>query len=74
MTVFDWLIWGGAALTLAGLIGIVWCIIAVTRAKRAGLEGEAFQARMRGVVAVNMGALFLSMLGLMGVVAGLMLR
>lgn len=74
MSVFDWLIWGGAALTLAGLGGIIWCILTVTRTRRAGLEGEAFAARMRSVVAVNMGALFLSMLGLILIVAGLMLR
>ena len=35
MTIHDILIWGGAVLTALGLGGIVWCITAVARAKRA---------------------------------------
>lgn len=73
MTVFDLVIWGGAALTAAGLAGIVWCIVAVTRAKRARLDDAAMRARMGRVVAVNMAALAASMLGLMAVVLGIML-
>ncbi|MBV0890384.1 hypothetical protein KTN05_00775 [Paracoccus sp. Z118] len=73
MTVFDLLIWGGALLTLAGLLGIVWCIVTVGRAKRAKLEDGAMRARMQKVVAVNMGALGASMIGLMAVVLGVML-
>ncbi|MDO5528161.1 MAG: hypothetical protein Q4F71_02055 [Paracoccus sp. (in: a-proteobacteria)] len=74
MDVFNLLIWGGALLTLIGLAGIIWCIVLVARARRAGLEAEAFHERMKSVVALNMGALFLSMLGLIAVVMGLMLR
>ncbi|WP_134726117.1 hypothetical protein [Paracoccus luteus] len=73
MTVFDLVIWGGAALTAAGLAGIVWCIVAVARAKRARLDDAAMRARMGRVVAVNMAALAASMLGLMAVVLGIML-
>jgi len=74
MTIHDILIWGGAVLTALGLAGIVWCIVAVARAKRAGLGDAAMRATMQRVVAVNMGALAASMLGLMAVVLGIMLR
>ena len=73
MTAFDLLIWGGAMLTAAGLIGIVWCIAAVVGARRAGVDDAAMRARMQRVVAVNMAALAASMLGLMAVVLGIML-
>lgn len=73
MTVFDGLIWGGAALTLAGVAALAWCILAVARARRAGLDDAALRARMRPVLAVNMGALALSFLGLLLVITGIVL-
>lgn len=73
MTVFDWLIWGGAALTLAGVAALAWCIVTVARARRAGLDDAAMRERMRGVLAVNMGALAVSMIGLMLVIIGIVL-
>lgn len=73
MSLYDWIIWAGAALTLLGVGGIVWCIVTVTRARRQGLDDDALRARMRGVLAVNMGALAASVIGLMMVVIGIML-
>lgn len=73
MTVFDGLIWGGAVLTLAGVAALIWCILTVARARRAGLDDAALRERMRRVVAVNMGALALSMIGLMAVIVGILL-
>ena len=73
MTVFDGLIWGGAVLTLAGVAALSWCILTVARARRAGLDDAALRERMRRVVAVNMGALALSMIGLMAVIVGILL-
>lgn len=70
----DGLIWTGAAVSVAGLAGIVWCIIAVTRAKRAGLDDAALRARLQRVVAINLAALFVSVVGLMMVVIGVVLR
>lgn len=67
------LVWIGAALALGGLVGLGYCIVVATRAKRAGLEGEEMAARLRGLVALNLGALGVSALGLMLVVAGVML-
>ena len=74
MTIHDLLIWGGTLMAALGLAGILWCIVAVARAKRARLEDAAMRATMQRVVAVNMGALAASMLGLMAVVLGIMLR
>lgn len=74
MTIHDWIIWSGAGLTLLGLAGIVWCILTVTRARRAGLQDDALRARMQRVLAVNMGALASSTIGLMMVVVGIMLK
>ncbi|WP_103172694.1 hypothetical protein [Paracoccus sp. SY] len=73
MTVFDGLIWGGAALTLAGVGALIWCVLTVARARRAGLDDDALRQRMRPVIAVNMGALALSMIGLLLVITGIML-
>lgn len=73
MTVFDWVIWGGAALTIAGLLALIWCIVTVAKARRAGLDDAQLRTRMRGVLAVNMGALAASMIGLMLVVIGIVL-
>ena len=69
----EWMIWLGAAVTLAGLAGLIWCILTVTRAKRAGLSDAALKARLQKVVAMNLGALFLSVIGLMMVVVGIFL-
>lgn len=67
------LIWIGAALTLLGLVGVVWSIVLVVRARRARLEDAALRARLQSALPVNLGALLLSMLGLMLVVLGVVL-
>lgn len=67
------LIWIGALVTIVGLAGLVWCILVVARARKDGLDGADMQARLQKVVAVNMGALFLSAVGLMMVVVGILL-
>ena len=72
-TIFDLLIWLGAGLSLLGLVGLGWCIFKVSRAKRAGLDDESMRAVLRKVVPLNMGALFLSVIGLMMVMLGISL-
>ena len=57
MTIWDGLIWGGTALTLAGLVALAWCIVSVARAKARSLDDTAMRAVMRRVVVVNMAAL-----------------
>jgi len=69
----EWLVWIGAALTLTGLVALGYCIVAAFRAKRAGLPDEELRARLQRIVGLNMGALLLSVLGLMSVVLGVFL-
>lgn len=67
------LVWIGAALTAMGLAGLMACIVVAARARSAGLEGDEMEARLRRLVALNLGALAVSALGLMSIVAGVML-
>lgn len=67
------LIWIGAALTILGMIGIIVSIIMVTRTKRAKLEDAEMRARIGKILPLNMGALFVSMIGLMMVIVGIVL-
>lgn len=69
----DILIWTGAVVSLAGLAGIVWCILAIAKARRAGLDDTTLRARLQRVVTINLAALFVSVIGLMMVVVGVML-
>ena len=69
----EYLIWIGAAVTLIGLCGLILCILKVRKAQSEGLDDDAMKARLQSVVALNMGALFLSAIGLMMVVLGIFL-
>jgi hypothetical protein len=60
----------GVAVTVAGLIVLLWCVLRVHRARRSGADDAAMRALMRRIVAWNMAALGLSGLGLMLVVVG----
>jgi uncharacterized membrane protein len=69
----DMLIWLGAAVTLAGLALLIWCILRVMRARRAGLSDDELRAALQKILPINTGALFLSVIGLMLVVLGITL-
>ncbi len=69
----DWLIWTGAGVSVVGLIGLMWCILKVSRAKRANLEEAAMREVLKGIVPLNLAALFLSVIGLMMVIFGISL-
>ncbi|WP_417607702.1 hypothetical protein [Primorskyibacter flagellatus] len=69
----DGLIWAGAAISLLGLIGLVWSIIKVARARRADLSDEDLRNAVQAVMPLNLGALFLSVIGLMIVIVGIFL-
>lgn len=70
---FDIIVWGGAALSVAGLIGLVWCILRVMKARKSGLSDDALRSAVQAVLPWNMGALFLSVIGLMMVILGISL-
>lgn len=67
------LVWIGAALTVLGLIGLGLCIFAVLQARRNAVDDADMKARLQKVVAMNLGALAVSALGLMLVVVGVFL-
>lgn len=67
------IILAGAALSIFGLIGIVYSIVAVAKAKRAKLEDAALRARLEKLLPINLGALFVSVIGLMLVIVGIVL-
>ncbi|MEQ8293812.1 MAG: hypothetical protein RIA08_16545 [Roseovarius sp.] len=69
----DVLIWLGTGVSLVGLAGLVWCIVRVWKARKAGLSEEALRAELQKVVPLNTGALLLSVMGLMIVVLGIAL-
>ncbi len=69
----DYVIWGGAALTLLGVFGLVWCIVLAVRARKSGLPDDQIKGQLQRVVAWNLGALALSFLGLMAVITGVIL-
>lgn len=67
----DWLIWSGAVVSVLGLAGLVWCIVTVARARKADLPDDEMRAVMQRVLPRNLGALFLSVIGLMMVILGI---
>lgn len=69
----DGLIWSGAAVSCLGLVGLVASIIRVNRARKSGLDDEALRAAVQKVLPLNLGALFLSVIGLMMVIVGIFL-
>ena len=67
------LIWIGSILSILGLVGLLWCIKTVLRAKKAAVSDEELRMSLQKVVPFNMAALFLSAIGLMLVILGIML-
>lgn len=67
------LIWIGAVISLVGVAGLIWCVLAAARARRGDLDEEAMKSRLQVLVAWNMAALAVSAIGLMMVVIGILL-
>jgi hypothetical protein len=73
ISAMDGLIWSGAAVSCLGLVGLVVSIIRVNRARKAGLDDESLRAAVQKVLPLNLGSLFLSVIGLMMVIVGIFL-
>ncbi len=69
----EYLVWAGAAISLMGVGGLLNCVRLVWKARRAGLPDDEMRRRLQRIVALNMAALFLSFIGLMMVVVGILL-
>ena len=67
------LIWIGSILCMLGLVGLFWCIKTVLKAKKSAVSDEELRGSLQKVVPLNMASLFLSAIGLMLVVLGIML-
>lgn len=65
------LIWIGAAISLIGLVGLVWCILFVAKAKRKNLDDDQMKGVLKKALPLNLGSLFLSVIGLMVVILGI---
>ena len=66
------LIWGGAAVTLLGVAGLMYCAGQSLKART--LPDDQARAAMARVVTLNLASMGVAVLGLMAVVAGLLLR
>ena len=66
------LIWGGAAVTLLGVAGLMFCAAQSLKART--LPDDQARAAMDRVVTLNLASMGVAVLGLMAVVAGLLLR
>ncbi len=69
----EYIIWIGAVISFAGLIGIFYCIALALKAKRAKLADAEMGVRMQRIVVLNMAAFFISVFGLMMVIVGIFL-
>ena len=69
----EWLVITGALISLVGLIGLLVCIIRAVRIRREAGDPEEMRTKLQPLVALNFGAMALSMLGLMCVVVGVIL-
>lgn len=63
----------GAVISVIGLVGIVFSIIQVRRAKREATNDDELRAKIQAALPLNLGAFLLSVLGLMCVVVGVLL-
>lgn len=69
----DFLIILGTVVTLIGLGVLIWCILMVASARRKIKDDVQMRERLQKMAAINMLALFLSFIGLMIVVIGVIL-
>ncbi len=70
---FEIIVWIGAALSALGLLGLIWSIVRVAGAKRRAKSDEDLRAAVQKALPLNLGSLFLSVIGLMLVVVGIFL-
>ncbi|HBD92298.1 MAG: hypothetical protein A2092_08800 [Rhodobacteraceae bacterium GWE1_64_9] len=69
----QWLIMIGSVISVAGIGGLIWCILMALKARKSSADDEQLRLRLQKVVVLNMAALGLSALGLMLVVTGILL-
>ena len=69
----DWLVGIGAAISMIGIAGLIWCVLLALNARKSAPSEDIMRARLQKVVLLNMAALGVSAIGLMLVVTGIFL-
>lgn len=67
----QYVIWAGAAVSVIGLLGLLLSIRRVSKARKQNLSDEDLRAAVQKVLPLNLGSLFLSVIGLMIVIVGI---
>ncbi len=67
------LIWGGTAVSIVGLIGLLFSIYKVASAKKNITSDEELRVSIHSAMPLNLASLFLSVLGLMSVTIGVLI-
>ena len=67
------LIWIGSGISVLGLVGVLASAVLILRAKRQANDDADLRSRLGRILPVNLGALFLGVLGLMTVAVAIML-
>ena len=67
------LIWGGAVLSIIGLIGLLFSIYKVASAKKNIKSDEELRISIQAAMPLNLASLFLSVVGLMSVTIGVLI-
>ncbi len=67
----QYLIWVGAAVSALGLLGLIQSIRKVAKAKKNASSDDDLRAAVQKVLPLNLGSLFLSVIGLMIVIVGI---
>ena len=67
------LIWGGAAVSIGGLIGLLFSMFKVASAKKNTTSDEDLRISIQAAMPLNLASLFLSVLGLISVTIGVLM-
>ena len=67
------LIWGGALLSLFGLIGLLFSMYKVAKAKKNNTSDQQLRESIKAAMPLNLASLFVSVLGLMSVIIGVLM-
>ena len=67
------LIWGGALLSVFGLIGLLFSMYKVAKAKKYSTSDQELRESIKAAMPLNLASLFVSVLGLMSVIIGVLM-
>ncbi len=67
------LIWGGALLSVFGLIGLLFSMYKVAKAKKNSTSDQELRESIKAAMPLNLASLFVSVLGLMSVITGVLM-